>query len=30
MLIAQAAVENLVVITRDEKFHSYPIKIIGT
>lgn len=30
MLIAQAAVENLVVITRDEKFRSYPIKIIGT
>jgi PIN domain nuclease of toxin-antitoxin system len=30
MLIAQAAVENLVVITRDEKFCSYPIKIIRT
>jgi PIN domain nuclease of toxin-antitoxin system len=30
MLIAQAAVENLVVITRDEKFRSYPIKIIRT
>ncbi|MEX1045076.1 MAG: type II toxin-antitoxin system VapC family toxin [Chthoniobacterales bacterium] len=30
MLIAQAAVENLVVITRDEKFRSYPIKILRT
>jgi PIN domain nuclease of toxin-antitoxin system len=28
MLIAQAAEENLVVITRDEKFRSYPIKVI--
>jgi len=30
MLIAQASEENLVVITRDEKFRSYPIKVIQT
>jgi PIN domain nuclease of toxin-antitoxin system len=30
LLIAQAAEENLVVITRDEKFRSYPIKLIWT
>lgn len=30
MLIAQAIVENLVVITRDDKFQSYPIKLIRT
>jgi PIN domain nuclease of toxin-antitoxin system len=28
MLITQAAEQNLVAITRDEKFRSYPIKVI--
>lgn len=30
MLISQAAEENLVAITRDDKFEPYPMKLIQT